>query len=423
MPAFRRSTFLRSGASLVALVSAATFACGGSGASPSDGAADAGGSSSSPEGGDATSNGTSDTGADGGASDAESRVPPCDPSETATLQYTLEHAVPEGADAVAVVRDESCGERFFTIGPSQYPKTVLHRVASNTKTYVASVVLLLAEQGLLDLNAPVSQWIDGVPGGDAIKVHHLLNHTSGLYNFTADLGAEAASATGRTWTPRDLLDISFDHAVDFQAGQGMGYSNTNYVALGIIAEKVAGAPIHVLLRERILDVVGATSTFFDGSESWKGSTLAVGRSATGADFSYFNHPSFDWCDGNVVATPTDLALWVEKRGNGSFHSAAVQAELQKTVAFTGHPGFSMGPGMIVLDAGITRGAGPGYGHGGDTWGYHSMGFYFPSRRSTVVVIVDDDRGPDGNFPLAESYSETIFFAALETLYGAKDGGP
>lgn len=423
MPARRRSRFLPSGTLFVACVSAATVACGGSGASPvSDEASDAGSSNPTGSDGDPGSSGA-DGGKDRGASDATSPVPPCDPSETATLQYTLEHTAPEGADVVAVVRDESCGERFFTAGPSRYPKTVLHRVASNTKTYVASVVLLLAEQGLLDLNAPVSQWIDGVPGGDAIKVHHLLNHTSGLYNFTADLQAEAASATGRTWTPQELLDISFGHAVDFAAGEGMGYSNTNYVALGIIAEKVSKTPIHVLVRTRILDVIGASSTFFDGSESWDGRTLAVGRSAAGTDFSHFNHPSFDWCDGNIVATPSDLALWVEKRGDGSFHSAAVQASFEQTVAFTGHPGFRMGPGMIVLEESLTKGAGRGYGHGGDTWGYHSMGFHFPSRRSTVVVIVDDDRGPDGNFPLAESYSETIFFALLETLYGAAGGAP
>ena len=99
--------------------------------------------------------------------DAGVPLPPCDASETAALQKSFDAAHPADTDAVLVVRT-ACGPRFFTGGPSKYPATTLHRIASNTKMYVASLVLLLAEDGLVGLDAPASQWVEGVPGGDAI---------------------------------------------------------------------------------------------------------------------------------------------------------------------------------------------------------------------------------------------------------------
>ncbi|HVH44677.1 MAG TPA: serine hydrolase domain-containing protein [Labilithrix sp.] len=342
-------------------------------------------------------------------------LPPCDDAETAALQKSFDAAHPSDTDAVLVVRT-ACGVRFFTSGPSKYPATTLHRIASNTKTYVASLVLLLAEDGVIGLDSPASQWVEGVPGGTAIKVRHLLRHDSGLYDYTNSVLLEGRNE--KVWTPRELADISFKHKVEFAPGEGWSYSNSNYVVLGMIAEKATGKPVEVLIRERILGPIGATATFFEGKEALP-TQLAVGRDALGRDITNINHPSQYWCAGSLVATPGDLALWVEARGSGKFHSAKVNAELEQTLPTSATKDYRYGLGVMVFGPDATRGAGPGYGHGGDLFGYHSWGLYFPESKTTVALVIDSDKGTKGVFPFASSNSRDLLYATLDTLFGKK----
>src|SRR5262249_43004900 len=102
------------------------------------------------------------------------------------VQRAIDSAVPADINAVAMVRDPACGARFFTHGPGRYTAGLLHGFGSNTKMYVASIVLMLLDEGRVSLDAPIGTWIAGVPGGAAIRVRHLLQHTSGLYDYTND---------------------------------------------------------------------------------------------------------------------------------------------------------------------------------------------------------------------------------------------
>ncbi|HVH44511.1 MAG TPA: serine hydrolase domain-containing protein [Labilithrix sp.] len=344
----------------------------------------------------------------------------CDSKQTAELQAAFDSAAPEHIDAVAVVKDPSCGVRFFTRGPSKYSPEVLHVLASNIKTYVASLMLLLAEDGLFLLDDPISTWIDGVPGGDAIHIRHLLNHTSGLYNFTD--AQDFWNDFDKHYTPAELVELAFREKVAFAPDERFDYSNTNYVLLGMIAEKVTGRHVEELLRERILTPIGAKATFFHGKEPLVGE-LALGRSFIGGDGATFQDPSAHWCSGSLVGTPLDLANWIELRGSGKFHTPEAQAEILKLVP--GPLTTSWGAGVMVVDPSGTAGGGTAYGHGGDLVGYHSYGFYFPSRATTVVVVVDSDEGPEGAFPVGPyTYRELLFPALIGPLFrhANADGG-
>ena len=103
-------------------------------------------------------------------------------------------------------------------------------------------------------------------------------------------------------------------------------------------------------------------------------------------------PSWAWAAGAMVAAPADVVLWIEKLGNGSFHDASSQEAVFTSVA-TDERSMRYGLGLMVLNEMVTGGAGTGYGHGGDTPGYHTQAFYFPKSKTTVVSIVDSDAAP------------------------------
>lgn len=391
------------------------------GADPADGPPTPSSSASSPA--------PSPTGVGPAASSdaGEPPPPPCDPAQAAAVQASFERAAPDAIDAVALVKDPSCGARYFTRGPSKIPESALQILASNTKTHVASLILLLAEDGKLRLDDSASRWIPGLPGGDAIKIRHLLNHTSGLYNYTDSNFFMVASSLKTVYSPQDLLDISFDKALAFAPGESgkWEYSNTNYVLLGMIAEKVTGRPVEQLLRERILTPIGANETFFHGKEEIVGD-IAPGRSFLGTNGATFMDPSASWCAGSYVGSMRDLVQWCELRGSGKFHSAKSQAAMLETVP-TNDPHRRYGAGVSVFDATALHGNGPAIGHAGDLVGYHSYAFYFPEKKTTVAVMVNDDEGPSGSFPLAPTYRSELFLSVTDALFGdhrppGEDGG-
>lgn len=353
----------------------------------------------------------------GSQQDAAAPAPPCDATQTAAIQASFDKAAPDDIDAEAVVKDASCGVRYFTRGPSKFPETSLHLIASNSKTHLASLILLLIEDGKLHFDDPVSTWIDKVPGGNAITIRHLLNHTSGLYNYSNSTFYQLAAATKKKYTPQELVDLAFGQKVSFSPGESgkWEYSNTNYVLLGMIVEKITGKPVEQVLRERILFPAGLTATFFYGKETVEGD-IAPGKSFLGTNGATFMDPSAFWCAGSYVSTLTDLANWAELRGSGAFHTDASNAALMDTVP-TVDPGLRYGAGIMVYDASATHGGGPAIGHGGDLVGYHSYGFYFPDKKTTVVVMVDSDKGKDGNFLTGSTYRSQVFFSVIDPLFG------
>lgn len=124
------------------------------------------------------------------------------------------------------------------------------RVASTTKTFVSTVVLQLVGEGRLSLDDTVEHRLPGVVSGNGndgggITVRQLLQHTSGLYDYTADLPVLTTRdgyLDGRrtTWSPEQLVAVATKHAPNFEPGDGWSYSNTNYTLAGMIIEKITG---------------------------------------------------------------------------------------------------------------------------------------------------------------------------------------
>jgi D-alanyl-D-alanine carboxypeptidase len=112
------------------------------------------------------------------------------------------------------------------------------RIGSNTKTWTATVILQLVQEGRLRLDDPVSKYRPDVPNGKNITIRQLLTMRSGLYNYSESLELNQAldKNASKSWTAEQLLAISFKHPPVFAPGAKFGYSNTNTILLGLIAE-------------------------------------------------------------------------------------------------------------------------------------------------------------------------------------------
>ena len=140
------------------------------------------------------------------------------------------------------------------IGAQTPPDADTHfRIASNTKTMTAALIVLLAQDGKLKFSDPVSAYVPDVPNGENITVAELLKMRSGLYGYTDDpaLSAVMDADPAKVWTPQEVLDIAFRHPPQFAPDASYEYSNTNYALLGLIAEKVGGRPLTQQFQDRL----------------------------------------------------------------------------------------------------------------------------------------------------------------------------
>ena len=184
-----------------------------------------------------------------------------------SLGELLDRVVAAGAPgAFAVVREEG-SVRTEARGvaasrpPSPMSSEARFRIGSITKTFVAALVLDLVEDGRLALDDPAERWLPGLlRNGESITVRQLLSHTSGLFDYVED--ERVLRNPGRRWTPEDLVALATAHPAERPPGGGFAYSSTNYLLLGLIAERAGGAPLERQLQARLFRPLNLRDTTF-----------------------------------------------------------------------------------------------------------------------------------------------------------------
>jgi D-alanyl-D-alanine carboxypeptidase len=269
---------------------------------------------------------------------------PLDPALVAQLQALLDDTVTTGSSPGAVLSVSIPGYVPWS-GASgiadrrdarlMEPDTLIH-TSSITKMFTAVMVLQLAQEGVIDLDAPISTWLpDIVPLADRTTVRHLLNHTSGIFDYLEDseFFIEAYQNPERTYTPSELVDMVDQYGAAFEPGSegAWKYSSTNYVILGILVEQVTGRTFAEEMRQRIVEPLQLTHTFFAPYEAVEGS-VAQGYIDTSdrADVSM----TFVFATGNIISTANDLRRFVD----GLFSGHLLHAEsvaLMATTMYTG----------------------------------------------------------------------------------------
>jgi D-alanyl-D-alanine carboxypeptidase len=270
----------------------------------------------------------------------------------ARLERIVSGLVMAGAPgALAVVRTPTRIDRAASGVASIKPRSRLrstdrYRIASVTKTFVATVVLQLAAEGRLALTDSVERWLPGlVPNGKSITLHQLLNHTSGIFDYDEDAKWVAArfANPGREWAPRKLVAIATSHPPHFSPGNGWSYSNTNYVLLGLVVEKITRHSLGRELQARLFGPLALRATSYPAGARLGGRyahgylvgkpPLPVPRGSL-LDVSTLLSPSA-WGAGQIVSSASDVTAFFAALLKGRLLPPALLKAMKAPVA--GYP--------------------------------------------------------------------------------------
>ncbi|MFE0172369.1 serine hydrolase domain-containing protein [Streptomyces sp. NPDC059002] len=218
------------------------------------------------------------------ADPAAAPAPVSEEAHHRSTQQAMDAAVKDGVPGVTGQAVDKYGTWNGTSGvgdlKTQKPRDAQdrYRVASITKTFVATVLLQLEAEGEIDLDDTVEQWLPGVVrghghDGSKITVRRLLNHTSGIYNWTLDpeiqrtvFDKEFLRDRYDTWTPEQQVRVAMRNKPDFEPGKGWNYSDTNYILAGMIIKKATGHTYGDEIRQRIIEPLGLHATSVPGTD-------------------------------------------------------------------------------------------------------------------------------------------------------------
>lgn len=274
------------------------------------------------------------------------------------------------------------------------------RVASVTKLFVGTAVLLLADEGKLSLDDPVSKYVAGVPDGDKITIRQLGNNTSGLFNSIENQDFQAAIVADpkRQWQAREILNYALAKPAYSTPGEKFRYSNTNTVLLGEIIQEVSGQPYQQFIAERLIKSMELSETgFIPGAEvplpapSSYRNGYADKWLGYGATFYNVTGYSSSWTGaaGNMYSTAGDLLKAAKTLATGRLLSDESRKALTDWIP----------TGYEDIDYGFCLGERSGWlGHIGDVPGYSSFVGYFPDRDTTLVVLSNLSNNADGTSP-------------------------
>jgi D-alanyl-D-alanine carboxypeptidase len=260
------------------------------------------------------------------------------------------------------------------------------RIASVSKAFVSVLILQLEAEGKLDIDDPVAKYLpDVVPNGAAITLRELMNHTSGLFNYTDDAAFvnDPIANFSRAWTPSELLALAFAHPPNFAPGANWSYSNTNYIVLGLVVEAMTKKPLGDVLQERIFTPLALTSTSFPmtielapdlvhGYVKLPGSPLI--------DISAGLNPSSGWAAGGIVSTTRDVTAFYRALFTGKLLAAAQLAELETATQNSG----TYGLGIF----GTFAACGRAFTHPGDFLGWQNIAYSTANGKRQAVVVVN-----------------------------------
>lgn len=286
------------------------------------------------------------------------------------------------------------------------PVTAKHRfrIGSITKTFVASVILMLVKEGKLTLDTRVCDILpERLEENDPVTVRHLLQMRSNIGNFSTDKDflAEFRSKPWKTWSPAELLE--YRNIPAGPSGVFFEYSNSNYVLLGMIIEKLTKDTFENQVHKRILMPLNLKHTYFPTSTTDLKAPFARGydynpRTGGIKDLSFRINPSWAWCSGNGVSNARDLMVWLPEFLNGyGIGKELLEEQFNYKPAL--HYGVFYGLGVMnKYDA---------EGHNGNYAGiYTSLAFMY---RNHYFVILTNGQAEGGG---QNSTAESVFWRVV-----------
>ncbi|GJM33611.1 MAG: D-Ala-D-Ala carboxypeptidase [Saprospiraceae bacterium] len=265
----------------------------------------------------------------------------------------------------------------FSDVENKFPASAItkYRIGSISKTFTATIIMQLVEEKKLSLNTKLAEFYPEIPNAKEITIEQLLRHRSGLYNFTNS--KEYVNWMEEPHTQQDLLNRVMENEPVFEPNEKAEYSNTNYVLLSFIAEKLEDKYFSTILEDRISTPCQLSNTYYgDKINPLKNEALSYTRLqnwelATETDM------SVPLGAGAVVSNPTDLNSFYTQLFTGTLISDKSLSEMKKIV-----DGF--GIGMFQLPFYEKK----AFGHTGGIDGFQSMAAYFPEDSIAIAYTTN-----------------------------------
>ncbi|MEU7524133.1 serine hydrolase domain-containing protein [Saccharothrix sp. NPDC042600] len=309
-------------------------------------------------------------------------------------------------------------------GEAKPPTNGRFRIGSNTKTFVATVVLQLVAEGRVALDAPVAGYLPRFELDPGITVRMLLQHTSGLFNYTGDYydgkampglpstGQEWVDNRFRTYQPDELVRFALSREPLFPPGRDWNYSNTNYVLAALLIEEVTGHSYAEEMRRRILEPVGSDREprplGLSGTEV-PGTRTGIRGPHAHAYYRYPDagqwktvdvtrqNPSLVFGAGDMISTTRDLHTFFSALMSGKLVPAPLLAEMR-----TPHDRSGFGLGVRVENS-VPCG-GTLYFHNGNTIGYGALMYSTADGSKTLTASIT---GVDTEVDLATKFPQAL----------------
>lgn len=314
-------------------------------------------------------------------------IPGCGGGSSSTpppVERVAQQVARAGAASVIVFVSDDGREYVTTAGTRRPNADTRFRIGSVTKTFTATILLQLAAEGRLRLGDTLERYLpDVVPKGDKITIRQLLNHRSGLANVTDyTLWLNRASRSPST-RPIDTLRFAASHPLTFAPGSRWRYSNTNYIALGLVIEKTTGHPYRQELEQRILEPLRLDST-----------ELPKTRLLPDLDDEGEN-PNVSWAAGAIVSNARDLSRFFAALLSGRILSEDSLVEMKQTVVVD--PG-ATGDGLGIFSTELP--CGRFWGHDGGILDYGTI--VKISEDGNRIAVISAHGGPPSGPPPDET---------------------
>ena len=289
---------------------------------------------------------------------------------------------------------------------------------STGKMFAAATALQLVKEGKIALDDKIEKylgrepWFKRLPNASDITVRMLMNHTSGLvrYEFKKEFTDFLTANPMKTWTPEERLAYLFDEKPPFEAGKGWDYSDTNYIVLGMIIERVTGKKFYDEARKRFIKKFKLDGTIAQESPVMPGVVQGYagaanpfgGKDAMIENGKFVVNPQLEWTGGGWASTSHDLARWAKLYFEGKAFDDSLMPQV-----LDGVDAPMLGREAKYGLCAIIRktAAGTSYGHSGFFPGYMTDMMYFPDQRIAVAVQVNTSVPQDLGKPLGRILAE------------------
>ena len=279
--------------------------------------------------------------------------------------------------------------------------STVYRIGSITKQFTAAEIMRLAERGKLSVDDPMTKYLPDVPThGQTITIRRLLNHTSGIHNYTAE--PEWRQHWAEDMTPRQIVALVDRDTLDFKPGEKWSYSNTNYVVLGMIIEKVTGEKYADVLEHDFFKPLGLRQTTYCPSRP-SDPAFAEGyttESGTAKPDAYLSMTQ-PFAAGALCSTARDLVKWQRALMGGRVVNPKSYALMTTPDTLNNGKPLNYGFGLGTANLGPHR----AIAHNGGINGFTTMGIYFPDDSVNIAVLSNAGAGPDA---LALNVARAIF---------------